>query len=72
MKAVLVVGGAGYIGSQCCKELKKAGYEPITLDNLCTGHRENVRWGPFIQGDIADPELLDQLFTDRKILGVMH
>ncbi|MFC1680019.1 UDP-glucose 4-epimerase GalE, partial [Elusimicrobiota bacterium] len=69
---ILVVGGAGYIGSQCCKELKKAGYKPITFDNLCTGHKENVKWGPFIDGDLTFPELLDHAFTAHKIQGVMH
>ena len=51
---ILVTGGAGYIGSHCCKELHRRGYTPITLDNLIYGHRENVKWGPFYEGDISD------------------
>ena len=54
MSTILVTGGAGYIGSHCCKELSKKGYTPITIDNLVYGHRENVKWGDFIQGDIGN------------------
>ncbi|MFH2202377.1 MAG: UDP-glucose 4-epimerase GalE [Elusimicrobiota bacterium] len=71
-ESILVVGGAGYIGSQCAKELKKAGFEPVVLDNLCTGYRDNVRWGPFIEGDIGDSALLDEVFSSRRFAGVMH
>jgi UDP-glucose 4-epimerase len=48
--AILVTGGAGYIGSHVCKTLSKAGYLPVTLDNLCTGRRDFVRWGPSGRG----------------------
>lgn len=41
---VFVTGGAGYIGSQTCKELSKNGYIPIVYDNFVTGHREFVKW----------------------------
>ena len=51
---VLVTGGAGYIGSHACKALASAGIEPITFDNLSTGHRWAVRWGPLIEADLAD------------------
>jgi len=69
---VLVTGGAGYIGSHCCKELHRRGYTPITIDNLVYGHRENVRWGPFIEGDIGDRILLDRIFEQYPIDAVMH
>ena len=48
---ILVVGGAGYIGSHMCKYLAGKGYTPIVLDNLIYGHREAVKWGSFIEGD---------------------
>jgi UDP-glucose 4-epimerase len=52
--AVLVTGGAGYIGAHSCKALVQAGFLPICYDNLETGHSEFVRWGPLIYGDICD------------------
>src|ERR1043165_2579417 len=57
--AILVTGGAGYVGSHACKALAAAGYRPIVYDNLSRGHREAVRWGPLIEGEIGedhDPE----------------
>lgn len=55
---ILVTGGAGYIGSHTAKRLASAGFEPVVLDNLSTGHREAVRWGPLIEGDLADTRLV--------------
>ncbi len=69
---VLVTGGAGYIGSHCCKELHKRGYNPIVIDNLAYGHRENVKWGDFHEADIADHNQLERCFEERKIDAVMH
>ncbi|HHP7234653.1 MAG TPA: UDP-glucose 4-epimerase GalE [Desulfobacterales bacterium] len=69
---ILVTGGAGYIGSHCCKELHLREYTPITLDNLVYGHRENVRWGPFVEGDIGDRRLLDKTLEEYTIDAVMH
>ncbi len=61
-ETVLVTGGAGYIGSHCCKMLASAGYLPVTYDNLSTGHREFVKWGPLVEGDIRDRgKLVDAL-----------
>jgi UDP-arabinose 4-epimerase len=54
LQPILVTGGAGYIGSHTCKALRDQGYLPVTLDNLVYGHRWAVKWGPFIQGDLAD------------------
>ena len=48
-KNVVVTGGAGYIGSHTCKYLASNGFNPIVLDNLSTGHREFVKWGPLVQ-----------------------
>jgi len=69
---VLVTGGAGYIGSHCCKELKKAGHNPVVIDNLVYGHREHVRWGDFFKGDIGDRTVLDAIAAAHDIQAVMH
>lgn len=69
---VLVTGGAGYIGSHACKALHAAGHEPIAFDNLRTGHRWAVRWGPFEHGDIRDPIALDHVFATHQPDAVMH
>lgn len=49
---ILIVGGAGYIGSHTNKALTEAGYETIVLDNLSYGHKEAVKWGTFCQCDL--------------------
>lgn len=72
MKNILIVGGAGYIGSHTCKELHKQGYNPIVYDNLIYGHREFVKWGEFILGDLEDKEQLELLFSKHHIDAVMH
>lgn len=69
---ILVVGGAGFIGSQVNKMLNQAGYQTIILDNLSRGHKEAVHSGIFIEGDIADPIILDKIFTHYSIDAVMH
>ena len=69
---VLVTGGAGYIGSHAAKALAVAGYEPVVLDNLARGHREAVRWGPFVEGDLADGTLLRDSLRRFEIGAVMH
>ncbi|MFO1434438.1 MAG: UDP-glucose 4-epimerase GalE [Candidatus Competibacteraceae bacterium] len=69
---VLVTGGAGYIGSHTCKALAATGFVPITLDNLVYGHRWAVKWGPFIQGDLAEPALLRQVLRTHEIQAVVH
>ncbi len=72
MKSILVIGGAGYIGSYMCKYLARNGYQPIVLDNLIYGHREAVRWGPFFEGSMADWNLLNRIFSEYEIAAVMH
>ena len=69
---ILVVGGAGYIGSHMVKDLLDAGCGVVTLDDLSTGHRELVVGGEFIQGGLGDPVLLDNLFSTHNISTVMH
>jgi UDP-arabinose 4-epimerase len=71
-KAVLVTGGAGYIGSHACKALSRAGYFPVTYDNLVYGHERAVRWGPLEQGDILDRARLDEVMNRYKPEAVMH
>ena len=70
--AILVVGGAGYIGAHMLADLLRAGYQPVTLDNLSRGHRDLVPGGNFIQGDLGDSTLLDRIFTQHRISAVMH
>ncbi|MEM9028954.1 MAG: UDP-glucose 4-epimerase GalE [Pseudomonadota bacterium] len=69
---ILVTGGAGYIGSHTCKALAKAGYVPVTYDNLVQGHEDAVRWGPFEQGSILDRERLDAVIAQHNPTAVMH
>jgi UDP-glucose 4-epimerase len=72
MDNILVVGGAGYIGSHMSKCLAERGYNPIVFDNLSTGHREAAGYGPFIEGSTADGRLLEQVFAEHDISAVMH
>ena len=69
---VLVTGGAGYIGSHTAKALARAGHIPIVLDNLSAGHRWAVQWGPLIEGDLADIDMLRQALRENRIEAVMH
>lgn len=69
---ILVVGGAGYIGSHMVKHLAQTGLDVTTLDNLGHGYRDAVKYGEFVQGDIGDHQLLDKLFKDEKFDAVMH
>jgi UDP-glucose 4-epimerase len=71
-KSILVVGGAGYIGSHVNEMLQEKGYCTIVLDNLSNGYREAVLRGTFIEGDISDTELLDKVFKTYPIDGVIH
>lgn len=69
---VLVTGGAGYVGSHTCKALAQAGYEPVALDDLSSGHRSAVRWGPFMQACTTDVAALDHAFQRFKPVAVLH
>jgi len=69
---VLVTGGAGYIGSHACKALSRAGYTPVTYDNLSTGWEDAVKFGPFEQGCLTDRARLDQIFAAYQPQAVMH
>ena len=70
---VLVTGGAGYIGSHCVKVLLNKGYDVVVVDNLETGHKEAVDSNAQLYiGDICDNELMDKVFTENHIVGVIH
>jgi UDP-glucose 4-epimerase len=70
--AILVVGGAGFIGSHMAFVLQQAGYPVVVLDNLSKGHGEAVGCAPLVVGDLADRILLEQLFGQYHFKAVMH
>lgn len=72
MIPILVTGGAGYVGSHTAKALAHAGFEPIVLDNFSTGHRWAVKWGPMIEGDLADGALVREVMRSYNVRAVMH
>lgn len=69
---VLVVGGAGYIGSHMVKMLHTSGHQVTTLDNLSTGHADAVQYGEFIRGDLGYKPLLSRIFLRHRFDAVMH
>lgn len=70
--SVLICGGAGYIGSHVNKELSKAGCDTIVFDNLVRGHAESVRWGTFVEGDLACVSDIEMVFNEYNIDVVIH
>lgn len=73
-ETILVTGGAGYIGSHVVRMLADRGFEVVVLDNLVYGHREAIvsPGVAFVQGDVADEELIDSLFSEHPVTAVMH
>lgn len=69
---ILIVGGAGYIGSHVNKLLNESGYETIILDNLSYGHKEAVQWGTLEECDIKNIDDIEEIFTKYDIDAVMH
>lgn len=69
---ILVAGGAGYIGSHACKALAEAGFTPVVLDNLSSGHREAVQWGPLVEADLGDQDSLARILQAEKVDAVMQ
>jgi len=69
---VLVCGGAGYIGSHACKHLARAGYQPVVFDDLSTGHRWAVKWGPLEEGNLLDRMALSAVFERWHFDAVFH
>ena len=72
MNKILVTGGAGYIGSQTCKLLKLAGYEPVTYDNLSNGNQSFVKWGALIVGELHDTSRLINVLKECNPIAVIH
>lgn len=72
MDKVLVVGGAGYIGSHMVKQLLRANYKVTTLDDFSTGHRDAVLGGKLVEGSLADVALLDKMFASQRFDAVLH
>lgn len=69
---ICVTGGAGYIGSHTCKTLAAAGHTVVVYDNLSTGHRDFVRWGDFVHGDIRDTARLRSCLKEFRPDGIIH
>lgn len=69
---ILVVGGAGYIGSHMVHELLEKGYDPLVFDNLSTGHTWAVPAEKLVKGSLADREALARLFAEHRFAAVMH
>ena len=69
---ILICGGAGYIGSHANKRLHQAGYDTVVFDSLVYGHHEAVKWGTFVQGDLADTSAIEEVFQKYPINAVMH
>ncbi|MDR0952660.1 MAG: UDP-glucose 4-epimerase GalE [Elusimicrobiota bacterium] len=72
MENILVVGGAGYIGSHAIRSLKAAGYNAVVYDNLSKGHGSAAKGFKFIKGDLGDKKKLLKVFAEQKISAVMH
>lgn len=72
MARLLITGGAGYVGSHCVKSLAAAGHECVVYDNLSRGHREFVKWGPLIEGDVRDAERLARVLGAHAFEAVLH
>ena len=70
--AILVTGGAGYIGSHTCKLLSAAGYLPVVFDNLSRGNERSVAWGPLVVGNIRDRTVLQQAIGTYQPKAIIH
>jgi len=71
-KTILVCGGAGYIGAHMCEQLAERGFRVAVFDDLSGGHREAVRWGDLIIGDLRDPRAIEAAFEAHPFDAVMH
>ncbi len=70
-QAVLVAGGAGYIGSHVCKALAAAGYTPVVLDDFSAGHRHYIKFGPLVEACVSNVDVVKKAVADHKILAVI-
>ncbi|MBF0290849.1 MAG: UDP-glucose 4-epimerase GalE [Nitrospinae bacterium] len=71
-RTAVVTGGAGYIGSHCVAELRRAGWETVVVDNLVHGHRKAVTGGAFAEGDVGDKRFMESVFSRWKTDVVFH
>ncbi len=71
-RPVLVTGGAGFIGSHTCKLLAASGFRPIVYDNLSSGARDAVRWGPFVQADVANEAAFVESCRAYRPVALVH
>jgi UDP-arabinose 4-epimerase len=71
-KSVLVTGGAGFIGSHTCKALSRAGFSPVSYDNLSRGNAPAVKWGELVVGDINDRSSLTETMKRYRPVAVIH
>jgi UDP-arabinose 4-epimerase len=72
MQPIMVTGGAGFIGSHASKQLSAAGFRPVVFDNLSTGHRSSVKWGPLVEGDILDTAAMVDALRWHNVKAIMH
>ncbi len=70
--AILVTGGAGYIGSHVVRQLGEAGERIVVLDNLCTGFKEAVLYGDLVIGDTGDQDLVTRILQDYAVDTIIH
>jgi UDP-glucose-4-epimerase GalE len=71
-QTVLVTGGAGYIGSHAAKALSSAGHRVVVFDSLVAGHRDAVKYGEFVKGDILDTAAVRSTLETHRVDAVMH
>ncbi len=71
MSTILIVGGAGFIGSHTAKLVAAAGHKPVVFDNLSSGHRWALRWGVFEEGDLADRDAIDRVLARHHVDAVI-
>ncbi|MEL6693617.1 MAG: NAD-dependent epimerase/dehydratase family protein, partial [Pseudomonadota bacterium] len=71
-KTIFVTGGAGYVGSHCAKAFAAAGWTVVTYDDLSRGHRDLVKWGPLIEGNILDQTALVAAMKSVQPDAVAH
>ena len=70
--SILIVGGAGYIGSHTAKLVAASGHRPVVFDNLVYGHRSAVKWGPLVEGDLADTTAIRRALSEHAVEAVIH
>jgi len=71
LSTILIVGGAGFIGSHTAKLVAAAGHKPVVFDNLSSGHRWALRWGVFEEGDLADRDAIDRVLARHAVDAVI-